>query len=447
MQISNRLAMKNKGFTLIEFMLGLVIISIMTISIYKIIKEIDNVVITNSIKEEVQYISTGISKYILDNYDQLKRDHKTTVKLSELTNYLQKDFEKFNSLGLIPCIYLNYVDLVVYPFLYYIKINNSFEKKLSYLDFEKIISKIGASAGFYYKSSDINKIQFKSVNNGWTPDFDIANLDVNVCNDTPNVSSLPDKGILINLALDNSFTTMHTKNSTMETPKDDKTSPGKSENKNTYITNVSLHNKGSGKYPESFHELYLDVNKGIGLIAEQNESDTLSLNNSNFNADDFILLTNSNAYEKDSPTISQGALCESKHLGRLAGQLNSSGTGKVVASQLQCSYSPVLCDGGDYCYLPVNENKIAFHPYWISFECPKGYFIIGEPKLDECYFDGRGIPLLKYYYKKNDVFNLKLAYKVDGFCAKNVRPPVYKYLNLIEVICSNSNYMLSYTLD
>lgn len=426
---------------------GLVIIGFIFISILKIIREIDNIRISNSIKEEIQYISVGLSKYVLDHYSDLTVNRITTIDLKKIENYLQKDFQKFNALGLVPCIYLQYDSYhVIHPFLYYIKINNSFEKKLSYLDFEKIISKIGVAAGFYYKAKDTNSIEFKSVNNNWTPDFDIANLDVNTCNDTHNTASLPDKGVIINLTLDNFFTAVHTKNYTMEMSEDKETNPGSADNKNTFVTNVSLYSKGNNIYPESFHKLYLNAGKNIGLMADKNDPDTLFLNNGNFNADDFIILTNNNSsYAKNIATISQGTLCDSKYLGKLVGQLKDSGTGLIVATQLQCVYSPILCDGGDYCYLPVNENKIKFHPYTTTFECPKGYFISEMPKVDECSFEGRIMVATVRYYSKNK-YNLNIAYKADGICLELSSGYVFP-TNLTEVICSNSNYTLSYILN
>ena len=78
--------------------------------------------------------------------------------------------------------------------------------------------------------------------------------------------------------------------------------------------------------------------------------------------------------------IASGSLCNEDELGTIAQQQDVTGSG----GQLQCSYSPVFCNGNAFCYIPLKQAGIiySFQTAVTNATCPAGTTVAANQASD-----------------------------------------------------------------
>jgi hypothetical protein len=152
-------------------------------------------------------------------------------------------------------------------------------------------------------------------------------------------------------------------------------------------------------------------------------------------------------------TVAPGAVCNQNQLGSIVSQNPATTTGSIVANQLQCTYSPFICEGPDpnkvqrqgFCYLPIADNEISFTPNMPKAYCPAGYFISGSAQVSSTCSCSSGSPVsqpvpVNFGYSYG---NYAVNIGVEGVCTCS--DDSQGQANVTQMTCSDNNPAITYT--
>ncbi len=386
--------LKNRGYTLVETLIGVVAVTIMSAAIAPLV--LTNYQITNaqSVADETIVYSKIYTRYLLNN-DKALRDAVTTsniafVSWSSLKNggYVPTGtVADKNPFGQTPCVVImrnNQTDQLM-PIMFFIG-GNGREKSFTTSDANNTSNQIGGMSGIYV--SDLNDKDAKRSGagvfgnkGGWflpssTPYIQQIQTG---CGGLPSNNS-----IVMNISMMSEYGGALTPDVSLHRYKDP-TNPnlGDPDNTNTAQTDLSLSPFDATNPNAQSKRLYFSGNNSTNGVYFQNALDAANPDVKTVGLKNGTLAANT---LQPLQALQTFTYCGSNEVGKMAQQ---SDTTVILKSQLQCTYNPLQCQGADqtgralngYCYLPVSEISVTYHPNQSSAMCPQGYVDMTVPPV------------------------------------------------------------------
>ena len=389
-----------RGYTIAEILVGLIAATLMGMAVIPLVQQNQRLIKAQALANETLRYSKIYVRYLLNNDAALREELKTNpaqvVPWSEV--HAAQDYESGvaaqNKLGQTPCLVIikskpNQQDTSesqsqLRPFLFFL--DKPSQTRRARVDIASVSNQMGAMAGVYLNNSRRHGVF--GNHGGWSlpassPAFIQIYSEISKCDGV-----LTDDSLVVNIAMLPDYTGL------LAVANGESGSSGGSEeilyrgndsngdldndaNRNTLQTDISL---GGAKYGESSQRVYFNGNDESGVYLQRNADDAISeanrlaaveLHNANFAAP--VLQATENSAELTR--------CDPREQGKIVRQL--SGTQTLISGQMQCSYNPLICQGNapngallnGYCYIPINEMSITYHPNSTKVICPYGYFI------------------------------------------------------------------------
>lgn len=398
---------KNKGFSLIEGTVALVLFGVTILLAYKNAEEIQIFKKAKIYSDQSQAYAVMAAKYLQESNEAFSRNYSTgQANFATVSNYYsyKVDFAankypsnvvtfplpNFNGKPLFnqtPCVALYYDnsnnDAEMQAYLYY-TYNIVKGKPITHKDSEKITLKAinynpSITEGYFSSNSKIVQIQkVRDKNNvisytGWYPNSKLINyLKSNICGN----GVLDDNSLIINLNLMPEYNPRLLAMSGLQ-KSTDQTAP--------FVAPTGVINSGSGVIPIS-NPLFLPghifnnntlksklvvnesvilqkssgiaINVAYGSGASQNT--TLNIGkSSNKNDNDTGLIVSG---IQPNINIKSGSSCLPEELGKVtAGAQEKIGKNSEISRNIvTCTHNTTLCSGSGYCYLPAKAAKYQF---------------------------------------------------------------------------------------
>ncbi len=378
------MSLRNKGYTILEIIVASAALALILLAIMPMITSNQQITKAQTIADETISYSKIFVKYLLDNDANVRKavsvNNVTFIKWSDIKagGYLPiGSINDKNSLGQTPCVavMINPKTTQLIPFLFFVGGNNT--ANITNLDANNVMTLIGGMAGVYsndYKDRDVQQYGegvFGNKGRWYLPSSTqyLKQLKSG-CG-----SELNSNSIAINMAMMAEYNGALIPDESIHRFRDPiNPKLGDPNNTNTVQTDISLSSESS----EQSNRLFFsgnDENSGVFLQSMPHDKTTVSLTNGNFSANTL----------QPTKSFKVFSSCKKDEIGKMAQQEDYI----VVKSQLQCTFNPLQCQGKDpsgvqlneYCYLPISEISITYHPNSDTFMCPQGYVDFTVPPI------------------------------------------------------------------
>lgn len=386
--------MKTKGYTLIEILMGVFAVAILSAAITPLVMANYQVNNAQSMADQTISYAKIYVRYLLNKDNDIRKTIKnqtiafipwSSIKVS---NYIPTgSISDTNSLGQTPCVVVmeNSITNQLMPFLFFVG-GDARQKRFSTLDANNTINQIGGMAGVFVNDPNDKDVRQSGAGvfgnkAGW---FLGKNSEYIKQIQSGCGGELNNNSIVMNIGMMSEYNTNIAPDVSLHRLQDTANPHlGDPDNANTSITDISLDPIDPAKPDKASQKLYFHGNEPINGVYLQNKQDpkeedlkTVGLHNGSFVADTFQPLKEMKMF----------SICDEQEVGKMAKQL---GENIILKGQLQCTLNRIQCQGKDpygqelkyYCYLPVNEIAVTFHPNTTNFTCPFGYVDFSVPPV------------------------------------------------------------------
>lgn len=383
--------MKKNGYTLIELMLTLAIISTLTVLTLNSTNDITNQdKATKLAKQTLDYAKVA-NRYIKNHYQEILTQSATSSIIINWSQVMQEENQsimtKTNLLGMTPCILVKQSGNMIQPYLYFVMPPTG-----SYTIPDPQLTKItmlriGSQAGYLNQDGNIYGLY-----KGWQ--VSSSGFNSAVCQGGGLITNSP----VINLSFMQDLQVQLASDKTLHRPEDQSLPPGDPNNANTMTTDLyaSVNNSDGTESP---NRIVFNSTTNVGLQAASSYdagTATVSKLASKKNlvvvrsgADNPQTLTQGNFTALTLQPLAQHAIgeaCSNDMIGAMGVQAPGAVTDVILRGEVQCTRNVLFCQGVDPlgetpCWLPTRSLTFMFHQTLsdYSIDCSKqvapGFFV------------------------------------------------------------------------
>ncbi|MCE2706824.1 MAG: type II secretion system GspH family protein [Proteobacteria bacterium] len=386
--------MKKNGYSIIELMLTLAIISTLTVLTLNSTSDIINQdKATKLAKQTLDYAKVA-NRYIKNHYQEILTQSATSSIIINWSQVMQEENQsimtKTNLLGMTPCILVKQSGNMIQPYLYFVMPPTG-----SYTIPDPQLTKItmlriGSQAGYLNQDGNIYGLY-----KGWQ--VSSSGFNSAICQGGGLITNSP----VINLSFMQDLQVQLASDKTLHRPEDQSLPSGDPNNANTMTTDLYASvNNSTGT--ESPNRIVFNSTTNVGLQAAN--SYAIPDPNSKFRsplADKKNLVVVRSGEDRagvltqgdfKAPTLQPlaqhavGEACSKDMIGAMGIQALGAVTDVILRGQVQCTRNVLFCQGVDSsgetpCWLPTNSLTFMFHKTLsdYSIDCSKqvapGFFI------------------------------------------------------------------------
>lgn len=378
---------KTQGFSILELVIVLAIFAIITPIAINQFVHFSKKAKSQQYADQSQAYAKAYIRMIIDNYQQYLNNTKNgnveVIPYSVLAaaNYAP-DMTGNNVYEQIPCasmIYNNSTQSLQAVMFY--TYDNS---KTNYMDMtegQMAAMEIGGAAGFVGANGTIY-----GVGRGWSMQVsDPLFSGVGQC----DLKSIPPNSIVMNISMMADYIQQLQNDISLHRVIDNTAPAGDPNNANTMQADITMSDNLNGT--PVYHGINFTIDNASGPVltsinniqllnqrkikVESIDPNEIAVVDGDFSAD----------HLRPSSAVFTYTACDGSEIGKMAQQAD----GIIVKSQLQCTYNPLQCQGTDpqgnpinqYCYLPVSDVSITYHPNTSNFTCQEGYVDFTVPPI------------------------------------------------------------------
>lgn len=380
---------KNKynGFTALEIMGVLVVISFLVMAVNRMAENIYKTKEYNQLANQGKSYSQIADRYIEDNYrslvTQMELGNDVVIPYPAIASYTPDNLSAVTKNRQTPCIYIASDDnsrLMSFIRAFLIFGNTTPQSAVfSELDIASIARNIGGNAGILVRSGDT--YIFKG---GIENDLNLSAATIsNIASRCGFIMPLPQNSLIIDLSKSKSlFASIRSNIDQQSTTSDPDPSLKKSKltnmQTNLYLDNLYKESSSMTGTPAQHTYKALDYgsnNYSGGRVQVKSAAPAgaasfiskLAVSNAGLQSGVITLL---------SHAVTAGSSCNSTDLGKTLQDMS----GITINSQVQCIYNPTFCSDPGYCYLPIKSTTFdyQFATFKASYMCPAGTVVDGN---------------------------------------------------------------------
>ncbi len=356
--------MKNKGFTLPEILVMVMILSIATGVFIKWQFYRNTLLTSKAYADQARAYTNVFIGYLKKNQKNIATSispgNPVVVSWDDLLThgYVPTGFSAKNMYNQKPCLLVtqNAGSKLLYPIMLYLDGNNVDAAVTT-----RSMALLGGVAAIYNRHTD-NVVGTYGL---WSYSGfgGMYQGRLSHCG-----SGLSDGTLVINVGMMNDYNGAITPDVSLQRLTDKYNGLGESFNTNTAFTDIALTKNGSA----TSGKLYLNHNSSVYFSQGSINNAEVTLKNASLTAEILQPTT------KNNP----GLICSASQLGSVSAQVD--GSSGMQSSVLVCSYNPPVCQaqaGNDYCYTPIKHNTIKYTNtgyMGTTFICPAGAPIVSD---------------------------------------------------------------------
>lgn len=364
-----------KGFTLFEILVGVGVMVAISPFIMNLYTNSQKSQTATQLADTSKSFASAYNQHIKQNYASLyeqaiaKPGQVIAIKYNDVKN--SGEFSSLNTynFNLTPCVLYKYNPSGKQIQAIMVFTSSSKSKPIDKIVGSKSAMTYGLGSG-YYDNGQVKGGTWSLANSA---DFLSA---ASQCG-----GQIAQYSPVINLAIGNDFPNIGDTNNYLSRLSDDKSKGGDQQNENTMQTDVYMASTQGGEKKQNaiylngsendaVNKVYLSSTKGAAV---KNDEDNSNVKNIPDSAGIYINAATVTRSITATITKTPYEACDPKETSTIVRQ--RSDTNLPLYGQLQCTHNPIQCDraNGGFCYTPITDLAIRYHPNVPSFNCPIGY--------------------------------------------------------------------------